>query len=348
VRRLAEPSDGEPDEKIDCYYRVYSPAVWSLCHRLTEDRHVAEDLTQETFARALVSLRSQPSFHQYPLSWLLTIARNLCLDRIRRRHLAPVVAKTDSRQALDLLKRAADEVDDETFDSVLKIQRGKRIRDQLVAALAMLKPAERRIFLLHEDAGWDYETIAHADGVTVDAVRNAAYRARTHLRRMLSRELLIPVFAGWARIRAWAQRQMQRSGGMADLEIACRLVTATALTLGVFSVQPFAASGMDQSRSVGTTIASAGSVASGALRSNATAGVVPNAPARAPERNGPISVEISQGKRKPYAARPEDANVHVVVQPSGGPVVLDHETWTQCSGTPVASLPPGAPARTSC
>lgn len=69
-----------------CVGRVYS-YVMTLCH----DQNLAEEITQNTFLRAVNADADQRAFagRSQELTWLCAIAKNLCADEMRRRkHLA--------------------------------------------------------------------------------------------------------------------------------------------------------------------------------------------------------------------------------------------------------------------
>ena len=64
-------------------FERYSPAVFGYLYGMSGDRHLAEDLTSETFYRAMRALdgfRGDSSLK----TWLIRIARNLYLNRKRR------------------------------------------------------------------------------------------------------------------------------------------------------------------------------------------------------------------------------------------------------------------------
>ena len=63
-------------------FERYSPAVFGDLHRMSDDRHLAEDLTSETFYRAMRALDGLGGDASIK-TWLLRIARNLYLNRER-------------------------------------------------------------------------------------------------------------------------------------------------------------------------------------------------------------------------------------------------------------------------
>ena len=65
-------------------YEANSPAVFNLCRRLLNSRDDAADATHEVFLRAAASLSEPPTSAQ-ARAWLITVARNHCIDLLRRR-----------------------------------------------------------------------------------------------------------------------------------------------------------------------------------------------------------------------------------------------------------------------
>lgn len=64
-------------------YATYGPAVRARCRAMCGGRPDADEALQETFLRAW---RARGRFDgRHPLAWLQTIARNTCLDLLRRR-----------------------------------------------------------------------------------------------------------------------------------------------------------------------------------------------------------------------------------------------------------------------
>lgn len=90
--------DGDREAFAVLYHRFKSD-VWSLAYLTMRSRHEAEDCVQETFVRALRALRRTHEISSVR-AWLLTICRNVCLDRIRaaKRH---VVTSLDDERAAE-------------------------------------------------------------------------------------------------------------------------------------------------------------------------------------------------------------------------------------------------------
>lgn len=137
--------------------------VWRMLVALS-DRNVAEDLTQETYARAF---RSLPGFRAESSvrAWLLAIARRVAADQLRtaraRPQIDPAVAVEDAAGA-----------------------RGRADLGESVALHAVLDgldPDRRLAFLLTQLLGLSYQEAAQVCGCPVGTIRSRVARARNDL-----------------------------------------------------------------------------------------------------------------------------------------------------------------------
>ena len=152
-------------------YRQHAEAVFRLAFLLTGQRAEAEDLTSETFARALASAGTIR--HETVRSYLYAIVRNLAASRLRR----PVVEVPAGEEALDV---TAD------LDPGPEARAGMRQRlAQASAALAALREPERQVLLLCGVHGLGNAEIADALGLTVGNVRVRLHRARQQLNKLV-------------------------------------------------------------------------------------------------------------------------------------------------------------------
>ena len=77
------PSRQGDTRAAEALAQSYYGDVWRVCSLLV-DRDTADDLTQETFARALRALAGYRG-EATTRTWVLSIARNVCADELRRR-----------------------------------------------------------------------------------------------------------------------------------------------------------------------------------------------------------------------------------------------------------------------
>jgi RNA polymerase sigma-70 factor (ECF subfamily) len=159
----------------DWLVRQHATDVFNLCAAMVRDHAAAEDLTQEVFGKAfsgLSSFRGEAS----PRTWLLAIARNRCVDHLRRRQRTPwtveAVVDGDGANAV---------VDDTPPPPELLRQRGEVAR-----ALAILDESQRALIILRFRHGLDYEELSVVFGINAGAARMRVSRALARMRAALA------------------------------------------------------------------------------------------------------------------------------------------------------------------
>ncbi len=144
----------------------YQQAIGGYLLRLTGDREVAFDLTQEAFVRAYGALgRTRVGLHFKP--WLYRIATNLAYDHLRRRRRIAWV----SLHGIDRV------VSTEPPGSVEE-------RDLVRQTLARLRPDERAVLLLCGLERVSYPEAAAMLGGSAEAIRKRFTRAKEHFRQV--------------------------------------------------------------------------------------------------------------------------------------------------------------------
>jgi RNA polymerase sigma-70 factor (ECF subfamily) len=82
-------------------YEPLRPELYRYCRYLTRSPWDAEDLVQDTFARAFVTLGCMARQPPKPRAWLFRVASNLWIDRIRQARDVPLDAVGDVMSELD-------------------------------------------------------------------------------------------------------------------------------------------------------------------------------------------------------------------------------------------------------
>ena len=138
---------------------------------LTGDRAVAEDLTAETFARALERWHRYDPRRGGARTWLCQVARSAALDHFRaedRRH------RREGRYAVAELRESAEPV----F--------GEGLSPALERALAQLSAAEREVVALRIVLELDGEGAARVLGISTTACSTRLSRALAKLEKEVS------------------------------------------------------------------------------------------------------------------------------------------------------------------
>jgi RNA polymerase sigma factor (sigma-70 family) len=150
------------------FYERHAVRLRDWLRRQVESREVANDLTAEAFAQALVSLRRfRGENDDAAVAWLFGIARHL-LFQYRRRQRVEVAAR--SRLAMPLRDYGQYEQLDEQLDAAAL---GPRLR----GALAALPAAEREALALRVVHELSYEEVADRLAIAAPAARMRVSRA---------------------------------------------------------------------------------------------------------------------------------------------------------------------------
>ena len=147
--------------------------VHALCRRLLADSEEARDAAQEAFARAYEALSSYDGALPF-LPWLLRIARNHCLDALRRRAARRAVAPAAAEVDLVDPVRPADEA-----------LAGAEAGRALWSALARLPEPQREALVLHHMEQLPTREVAAVLGVPHGTVLTWLHRGRHRLREEL-------------------------------------------------------------------------------------------------------------------------------------------------------------------
>ena len=161
--------------------RRYERPVLSLIHRMVRDRELAEDLAQDTFVKVLNALdRYRPEFKFS--SWIFKIAHNTALDWLRKREL-PTLSLDGAPDAVSAEAQEATRPMVATDDpSPADFTAGRELRDQLEAAIALLRPEYATAVTLFHMEGLAYEEIAETMSLPLGTVKTFIHRARKELR----------------------------------------------------------------------------------------------------------------------------------------------------------------------
>ncbi len=162
----------------------YKSKVYNYIFRMVHNALDAEDLTQETFLRAYLSIRSFQSRASLN-TWLFRIATNLCIDYSRKNKKTQAMTVSLSMESEDDSEEAQRDIPDVAFDPQ-RLLLNKELGLLLNKALSELPEKLRTVVLLYDIEGLPYEEIASVVGCPLGTVKSRLFNARSSLREKLA------------------------------------------------------------------------------------------------------------------------------------------------------------------
>ncbi len=147
----------------------HNERLFLYCARMLGSAEQAEDIVQGLWER-VIRLRSEKRGIRNPSAFLLTVARNLCLNHMKRER---------RRAPFDGAARAACDRTEE--------RRRTDLEEEVLEALDRLPMKYREVLVLNIYSGYDFEEIAAMLGISAAAAWKRASRGREQLRKGLAR-----------------------------------------------------------------------------------------------------------------------------------------------------------------
>jgi len=159
----------------------YQKKVYNIAYRMLGNSEDAFDVSQEVFIKvfkAIVNFKEESSFS----TWIYRIAKNVCLDELRKKKKAQVVSIHSTIQA-----------DDSEFSIQLEdFQKGpeelleiKELKNEVNKAINCLTDEHKLVIQLRDISGFSYEEIAEILQCSLGTVKSRISRARNSLKNIL-------------------------------------------------------------------------------------------------------------------------------------------------------------------
>jgi RNA polymerase sigma-70 factor (ECF subfamily) len=160
----------------------YQQPVMNFIYRTLRDETEAEDLAQNVFLQVYKSRARYRQTAKFS-TWLFTIARNLCLNELRRRSRHPAESLEETHADNEDQPRL--QIEDHAVlsppDKLLQGELSRKIAD----AVAGLPENQRTAILLCRQEELSYEEMAEVLGCSLSATKSLIHRGRETLKEIL-------------------------------------------------------------------------------------------------------------------------------------------------------------------
>jgi RNA polymerase sigma-70 factor (ECF subfamily) len=177
VELLRRISDGDL-LAVGALYDRYAPTLLGIALRIMRERAEAEDVVHDAFVIVGDRARQYAADRGSVGAWLVTLVRNLSIDRTRRRDRRGAIARDVF--AHEPAAAAGDVHADPEAHAL-----GAARRDRVRRALATLPDVQRSTLEIAFFEGLSYPEIAEREGVPLGTIKSRAARALAALREAL-------------------------------------------------------------------------------------------------------------------------------------------------------------------
>ncbi len=176
--KLVQQYSGGNNEAFDALLERYQSRLLSYIVQLVGNRQLAEDIFQETFVKAIVTIRQGNYTESGKFgAWLSRIARNLVIDHFRQERAEPTVSSDNGE--VDILNRK--ELSDITIeDDIIDTQ----IRQDVRRLIRELPDLQRQVLVMRYYRNLSFKEIAEKTNVSINTALGRMRYAILNMRRM--------------------------------------------------------------------------------------------------------------------------------------------------------------------
>lgn len=161
---------------MSCFYELvkrYKGPVINFAYRMLQDKHIAEDIAQETFFTLYQNVKSYRAEAKFS-TWLFTLANSRCVDQLRKMERYQKVQVSSIEKEKEI-----------SIDSFHKEAVKEEVRQKVQEAVAGLPQNYRQVIILKEFHNFSTSEIAGILGYPVNTIKSWVQRARMELKEKL-------------------------------------------------------------------------------------------------------------------------------------------------------------------
>ncbi|TXK37267.1 sigma-70 family RNA polymerase sigma factor [Pontibacter qinzhouensis] len=152
--------------------------VYTTIYLIVKDSYTAEDLLQDTFIKAIHTMKSGRYNEEGKFSsWICRIAHNLAIDYFRKEKRSPMITLEDGSNVFNNLSFAE--------DSAESLQIKEDTHTRLRELIQTLPQAQREVLMMRHYADMSFQEIAEATGVSINTALGRMRYALINLRKKM-------------------------------------------------------------------------------------------------------------------------------------------------------------------
>lgn len=165
-------------EAFEMLLHRHKSRIYTAIYLIVKDRYTAEDLLQETFIKAINTIRSGRYNEEGKfLPWISRIAHNLAIDNFRKNKRYPEVVLEDGSRVFDSMQFAVESTEDK--------QVFKDTRSRLRELIKELPVEQKQVLIMRHYLQMSFQEIAERTGVSINTALGRMRYALINLRKRM-------------------------------------------------------------------------------------------------------------------------------------------------------------------
>ena len=166
------------EEGFEVLVERYQSRIFTSIHLIVKDRYIAEDLRQETFIKALNTLKAGRYNDEGKFQpWIMRIAHNLAIDHFRKAKRFPCIVMEDGSNVFNTL-----EFSEAPYET---IQAQMDTKAKLRSFIQELPEAQREVLVMRHYMEMSFQDIAESTGVSINTALGRMRYALINLRKQM-------------------------------------------------------------------------------------------------------------------------------------------------------------------
>ena len=166
------------EEAFETLVNRHKSKIYTAIYLIVKDNYVAEDLLQETFIKAINTIKGGRYNEEGKfLPWIMRIGHNLAIDYFRRAKRYPTIVMEDGSNVFNTM--------DFSEDSIESVQIKKDSHDKLRKLIQELPDAQREVLIMRHYMQMSFQEIAEATDVSINTALGRMRYALINLRKKM-------------------------------------------------------------------------------------------------------------------------------------------------------------------
>lgn len=154
--------------------------IYTAIYLIVKDRYVAEDLLQETFIKAINTIRGNRYNEEGKfLPWISRIAHNLAIDHFRRSKRYPEIVLEEGSRVFDTMQFSEQSYENQ--------QTARDSRSKLRSLIKELPTEQKQVLIMRHYLQMSFQEIADRTGVSINTALGRMRYALINLRKKMTK-----------------------------------------------------------------------------------------------------------------------------------------------------------------